>query len=57
MRLCDIDGFKILFSAEIDAIDEDGDMVEIKCSKKPIVRKTVYQMFASGSKNLVTCQK
>lgn len=53
VQLMDIDGHRVLFAAEIDAMDENGDPVQVKGSD-PFYwgTKVLLQMISSGSVNM-----
>ena len=58
LQLMDIAGFKVLFAAEVDAIDDNGDAIEIKASN-PAYRGTrvLLQMISNGSHALYDGEK
>jgi len=58
LRVMQIGSFKILFSAEVDAIDEYGQCVEIKSGNpRYFGTKVMFQMISSGSNTLVQADK
>jgi len=58
MQVMDIDGYRVLFSAESDAVDESGFPVEIKTSNPRYWgTKVMFQMLSNGSVSLYTGTK
>lgn len=58
MQLMKVAGYRVLFSAEMDAADDSGNPVEIKVSN-PMYwgTKTMFQMISNGSSNLIVGTK
>jgi hypothetical protein len=53
LQVIQMRGFRVLFSAETDAVDETDSVVEIKASNpKMWGTKTMFQMISSGSTNI-----
>jgi hypothetical protein len=50
--------YTVLFSAEVDAVDEDGKVVEVKSGNpRYFGTKLIWQMVSSGAKTLVRAEK
>jgi hypothetical protein len=58
LKIKELEGFKILFSTDLNALDKNGNPVKLKTGKfYHFGRKLIYQMFASGSQTLVNASK
>lgn len=58
LHLMEIGGFRVLFSADVDAVDDEGNCVEIKSGNpKYFGTKVLFQMISSGAKTLVQADK